>query len=485
MTIAMRTLLLLALLAGSADGSAEDRVRRAFEDLASPYLEARRQAALLLARGGPETVEELRGVYGRADFETKALILEAFAAAAPSEGLPLVELDLSTPDRGVVLAQRLVVSAAYARAREFARREIAAILPREEWRLEEHLRALPGPGELARSALEKLKRSSEGWRRIRAGRLESYIAAVDGLRESLAVARLEGSRVEVERAREIERLLLQRDVERVLLAILEAGGFEGHYPGMYAQVGALLDGPRKEQGFRILMRMIKDESLPEGGTAGPRTGGYEFREPIPAYLDELDVRRKAADCVGDIGEPALAAELAEFFGEFEPLDSFFHERADHPLHLNVALACAALGDRRPLEKVAVDRLKKVRQMKGVSSSKYVAELAEAYEKLGKQEEALEQHRRAVRDPPGSALTSYNLACAYSRMGLTEEALDALETAVELEYGITRTQLIWMDRDKDLDPIRGSEEYRRIRRRAVENHTTYRVPGPSRSSGSDR
>ncbi|MHC4473725.1 MAG: hypothetical protein ACYS99_22530, partial [Planctomycetota bacterium] len=204
MGTAARTLALLILLASPALAGADEEVARALEQLSSPYLEARRRAARELAGRGAEGAARLKARYSEADYRTKILILDAFAETRPGEGLSLVYEDLATPDRGVVLAQRRLASAVYALPRDLVARQIAERLEPDEWQLEEHLRALPGPGPSPRAALSRILGSERPWLSALARPLTVLVEDVDAMRRALRTRGAEGGPLTARRAAEME-----------------------------------------------------------------------------------------------------------------------------------------------------------------------------------------------------------------------------------------------------------------------------------------
>ncbi|MEL6396673.1 MAG: DJ-1/PfpI family protein [Planctomycetota bacterium] len=71
--------------------------------------------------------------------------------------------------------------------------------------------------------------------------------------------------------------------------------------------------------------------------------------------------------------------------------------------------------------------------------------------------SIEVHRELLEEPGLRGTALYNIACAHAQLGHSEEALSSLEDAVRAgfaNYAILRE-------DPDLDPIRGSERFRRL------------------------
>ena len=86
-------------------------------------------------------------------------------------------------------------------------------------------------------------------------------------------------------------------------------------------------------------------------------------------------------------------------------------------------------------------------------------------RIGRFEEGVHWAKRALAIDPLDGGVRYNVACLYSLEGMTEEAIAALEEAVRVGFGNPE----WMERDPDLDPLRGHPRFEalleRIRRDA--------------------
>jgi adenylate cyclase len=70
-------------------------------------------------------------------------------------------------------------------------------------------------------------------------------------------------------------------------------------------------------------------------------------------------------------------------------------------------------------------------------------------RTGRREEGLEWGRRAVEIDPEDAGVRYNLACLYAVAGDAEKSLDTLEAAMRVGFG----NRAWLERDPDLDSVR--------------------------------
>lgn len=136
--------------------------------------------------------------------------------------------------------------------------------------------------------------------------------------------------------------------------------------------------------------------------------------------------------------------------------------ATHDYGPALPMAAATMA-RRGLADVFVDRLLAA---EGPGSTA-VADFAVHLHIAGCFAEAANVGRRALdAASPGegtTAMTSYNLACSYARAGQTEPALDWLERAVDLGYN----DVALLDRDPDLDALRGEPRYAALRARLGE------------------
>jgi len=87
----------------------------------------------------------------------------------------------------------------------------------------------------------------------------------------------------------------------------------------------------------------------------------------------------------------------------------------------------------------------------------LAELGQAYTRLGRHAEGLEVDRRLVALAPDNPTVHYNLACSLALLGSPEEALAALENAVQRGY----EDLTHLLRDEDLRSLRELPRFRRL------------------------
>jgi tetratricopeptide (TPR) repeat protein len=300
--------------------------------------------------------------------------------------------------------------------------------------------------------------------------LTARVGLLDEIRQRLGKIGASGKKVEAERARGLLLRLLRHDTERALLAVYQESARDGSFDGLYAIVGELVR-PREEGGgpdaLDVLLAILEDAPLAEGGIPPSRKQGYEFLEPLPPDGDALTLRIIAAGALGDVGDAVTGAELAEYFGEIhwnsEP-EWQKDERKDIDDHttpkLAVAIACASLGESGPLRE-RVEYLERTVKDFFYGSSIVRRQLALAYARLGQFTKAAQQYRFCLRETPRDAILRYNLACALARSGDAYNALEALRLAVSYGYGSDPSQVAWAYRDKDLESVRKLEGFEEL------------------------
>jgi len=447
-------------------------VKEALRDLESPFFEARRRAILALAGAGGEGETAMRRAYPHADFRTKALILDGFVRGRPEEGTSLVFADLATTDRGVVLAQRRLISALYGQIRRYAGEQVLPRVSARDWRTREGVRALPGMGASPAAALRRVAAGKAGPLRVYGRSLTARVGLLTELRERLASVVAEGDERGAERAGMLLARLLRHDTERALLAVYEESARHGSFDGMYAVVSELVRPRHDERGgpdaLDVLLAILKDEPMPEDGIPPDRRRGYVFLEPLPPDGNALTLRNVAAAALGDVGDGITGAELSEYFDTIpwnsrpEWQDDEDNRRIDDSTtpKLAVAVACATLGATGPLEKRVKYQEEDLKNFM-YGSSPFRRQLALAYARLGEYAKAAQQYRYCLRDTPRDAILRYNLACALARSGDDRNSLQALRIAVANGYGADPSQITWVWRDKDLVSVRRLEGFREL------------------------
>lgn len=89
-------------------------------------------------------------------------------------------------------------------------------------------------------------------------------------------------------------------------------------------------------------------------------------------------------------------------------------------------------------------------------------LGEAYTQGKEYEKGLEVDLKLVRLRPQDPVAQYNLACSYALLGRSDAAFASLNKAVDLGYG----DLAHVDRDADLESLRGDSRYAEVRDRLM-------------------
>jgi tetratricopeptide (TPR) repeat protein len=492
MMVNLRVLLVLATLTGVA--TADQRLDESVRRLGSPYYEVRQGAARRLA-SEPAGRKLLLEAYKTADVQTQELVLDAFADAAPADGLPLLYDDLGTSDVGVANAQERLVAAVYGRARDHMSRRVADFVPGREWRLLEALYTLPAPCPTARRELRLATTRTHSLLGGAAARLEDLVADVDAMRARLSEIRQGDHPQRARRARQLLMDLLQRDTERVLHAVMAAGGIDGYYSGMYAIAKELppLDpavdaerGSGEEGGVDaawFLLHIITGKALPEEGVTPKPGAAYEFLEPGASdFGDIYDLRNHATYCISAVGDRHDAARLLVFL-DAQPEQRNFRGFG-YELTEAVTVAIAALGNPEPLRDAIRSWEESIADRDADSTEatqRVLGKLGNAYSRLGEYGKAVDAYRRLVDiGERMGGISHYNMACALSRRGETKEAVKALETAIEHRYGDDPSQLVWLLRDADLEAARTDEAFHAsalIRRRFREEGIPIPLPPP--------
>jgi adenylate cyclase len=75
-------------------------------------------------------------------------------------------------------------------------------------------------------------------------------------------------------------------------------------------------------------------------------------------------------------------------------------------------------------------------------------------RLGQPDEGLHWAERALAIDPGDASVRYNVACLYALEDQVDKAIACLEDAVRVGFG----NRDWLERDPDLDSLRGDERF---------------------------
>lgn len=87
-------------------------------------------------------------------------------------------------------------------------------------------------------------------------------------------------------------------------------------------------------------------------------------------------------------------------------------------------------------------------------------MVEIFATAGEHEKALPLDFRLVRLLPQNCIVRYNLSCSLAMTGQIEAALDELQTAIHCGY----SDVVHLQTDPDLDPLREHPRYREMIRR---------------------
>ena len=81
----------------------------------------------------------------------------------------------------------------------------------------------------------------------------------------------------------------------------------------------------------------------------------------------------------------------------------------------------------------------------------------AYDKLSKNEEAIESYKHVIRIDPDDEDAHYNLACRYSLLGNINKALKSLGKAIDLGFD----DIKHIENDSDLNGLRDEADYKKL------------------------
>jgi len=264
--------------------------------------------------------------------------------------------------------------------------------------------------------------------------------AVEFLKEGVGA-----KRVREKDANEVIGIYHQIAVEKILDGMISEDGSTGTYPGQFAE----LDRFGRDRCLPVLWKVITD---PEYMLRYREPGSLPMR--YTTYLQCLAIL-----ALGDLGDAAVLKRLQGL--------SFPAGEDRHREHL---VALFKLGDKPPLETFVAQELKEGRALLGgddrPSGYRKLLNAALFQARAGMKPGALTTYGELVaaierfkdqaefQDYPYAL---YNIACIHAGTGRKAEAVAALGRAVEAGF----RDFDWILRDKDLDPIRDEEGYRKI------------------------
>ena len=264
--------------------------------------------------------------------------------------------------------------------------------------------------------------------------------AVEFLREGV-----KANRVAEADAAEVGALCDQIAVERVLDGMITENGTTGTWPGQFEALAK----SGKERYLPALWKIATDAE-------------YAIRARDP---DRVPLRyREYLQCLAllAIGEFGDAAWLKQLQG--------LTFTAGEDRHREQLIALHRLGDKGPLDRFVASELKEGRTlMTGENRLEGYRKLFNAallQARAGLREEALKAYGELTgavesakhqQDFPDVATAYYNTGCLHAQAGRKAEAVAAVARAVEAGF----RDFDWILRDRELDPIRGEEEFKKL------------------------
>jgi HEAT repeat protein len=256
---------------------------------------------------------------------------------------------------------------------------------------------------------------------------------------------VKAQRIKEADATEVVALANQSAVERVLDAMISQDGSTGTWSGQFEGLAKM---PR-DRVMPVLWKMATDPDYT-----------IRFRDPLNAparYTTNLQCLAILA--IGDLGD---AASLKRLQGLSFP--------AGEDRHREQLVALYRLGDKGPLTMFVGEELKEGRGLlsgeERISGYHKLFNAALLQARVGLKEEALKiyveltgavdqaRHQSDYTDVP---FAHYNIACIHASAGRKGEAVAALTRAVELGF----RDFDWIFKDRELDPIRDEEGYRKL------------------------
>lgn len=250
---------------------------------------------------------------------------------------------------------------------------------------------------------------------------------------------------------ERDQILLLYDragVEKLLLGMISEQGGIGYFPGIFDPLAKF----GKERAVRVLLRIVLEE---------------EYR---PAAFDQGDaalnwdyVRCLALMALGELGDAEVLKKVKAL--SMEGRDSYWHSewavtrhKLGDPAELD-GFVKKALAD---FEKAAT--LDPDRQLEAYRALIMAARMlmrtgrkAEALDCYQKYAKGFEAQKDSVLPREQYCNALYNSACLLAALGKKGEAVQALERAVDAGF----RDLGWIKMDRDLEPIRDEEAYKKL------------------------
>lgn len=185
---------------------------------------------------------------------------------------------------------------------------------------------------------------------------------------------------------------------------------------------------------------------------------YDFqvvREPERQAI----LRILAGEALGDSGDASIIPRLKEFIDqpteEVRGIRNSLEDAARYSLF--------KLGEKTYLEAKKEQILAQI-SANGDFGEYFRSELAEILVRMGDLEQAELEYQKVVAQNPNNERVVYNLSCIYSLRGKKDLALKTLKEAIEMGFD----DYEWIRLDRDLDNIRGEEEFKSILRDSAED-----------------
>ncbi len=410
-------LLVFALLAGSLDASAESEpVRASIDALSAPGEATRRAAVKALVDALPAS---------------RAPVIAALEDARPEVQVHLIEVLGRDGSPAAIRALLLALAAAE---------------PLQASRIRHSLVAR---AEVSRRVLEawaedpSLKTPGEG------GAVSKEVVA-------------------------LETLLRRAEAERLFLSRKSVTGGTGSYRGQYE----LLE-PYREEALDVCVGILLDRAVDEPGVF--TTGRFELLRSPERAVDMVELIGMASHAFAELGRPSDDEHMRVLEAELEVL---YSRIKDYPGFLDPAFL-ENLGRYADIL-VALYHVHPTRYARGLKhllknispggdwhDGLTVSHRAAILLQVGRYEEAIQEFERLLggRDRLGIAsrtVTYYNMACAYAQWGERiegEERAEKRELALEyLQRSVAAgwSDVGWLDEDRDLDPIRATDAFQRLR-----------------------
>lgn len=262
---------------------------------------------------------------------------------------------------------------------------------------------------------------------------------------------VEGGRLRRAAADQVRELVDREGVEAILAGLITDEGGTGWFPGQFHELEAF----GKSRAAPVLIRMIREPAY------GWRI--VERREKIGEY-DRL-LRELAVMALGEFGDASAVEPLKAALAE-QPASGLAST-----LREEIIVALYKLGDKKPVSDFLETSLREGEaslkaQRRDAACDAFFAQ-GLVLNRVGRRDDAAKAYLRVVevveKSPPDAGEVEYlgnafyNLACLKSLDGKKAESVEWLAKAVKAGF----KDRDWIQRDKELDAIRGEESYKAL------------------------